>query len=246
MIQEHQNNTHDGGAYFAKMAEERPEGVAFIKVTNTEKPPKPRRKNVQKIRKRIKKMIRLLEAGKQVSRARLKRHFGDDALRQLDLEWKEEQKSRNKKPAALVKYARLIRDACFYESLSERYCSRGAFNKKICNKADGLFDEAFAQLREAIDLDGSLRGWLDRGIDEAAPCAAGAPRPIWSTYNTISGSSKIKNPYRNTKKQLKLSFLDAELGKLKAPKLPSRSNLTSLFTGISVLGQKLDFTGFKF
>ena len=246
MIQNHQNNTQDGGAYFAKMAEEQPESVAFTKVTNSEKPQKPRRRNVQKIRKRIKKMIRLLEAGKQVSRARLKRHFGDDALRQLDLEWKEEQKSRNKKPAALVKYARLIRDACYYESLSERYYSRGAFNKKICNKADGLFDAAFAQLREAIDLDGSLSGWLDRGIEEAAPCAAGAPRPIWSTYNTIKGSSKIKNPYRNTKKQLKLSFLYAELDKLKAPKLPSRSNLNSLFTGISVLGRKLDFTGFKF
>ena len=244
MIQEHQNNTHDGGAYFAKMAEEQPEGVAFTKVTNSEKPPKPRRKNVQKIRKRIKKMIRLLEAGKQVSRARLKRHFGDDALRQLDLEWKEEQKSRNKKPAALVKYARLVRDACYYESLSERYYSRGAFNKKICNKADGLFDAAFAQLREAIDLDGSLSGWLDRGIDEAAPCAAGAPRPIWSK-NSLGFGKKI-NPCHHTIKQLKLNFLYEELGKLKAPKLPSRSNLNSLFTGISVLGRKLDFTGFKF
>ena len=189
-------------------------------------------------------MIRLLEAGKQVSRARLKRHFGDHALRQLDLEWKDEQKSRNKKPAALVKYARLIRDACYYESLSERYYSRGAFNKKICNKADGLFDEAFARLREAIDLDGSLSGWLDRGIDEAAPCAAGAPRPIWSK-NSLGFGKKI-NPYHHTIKQLKLNFLYEELGKLKAPKLPSRSNLTSLFTGISVLGRKLDFTGFKF
>ncbi len=244
MIQEHQNNTQDGGAHFAKMAEEQPEGVAFIKVTNTEKPPKPRRKNVQKIRKRIKKMIRLLEAGKQVSRARLKRHLGDDAVRQLDLEWKEEQKSRNKKPAALVKYARLIRDACYYESLSERYYSRGAFNKQICNKADGLFDEAFARLREAIQLDGSLSGWLDRGIEEAAPCAAGAPRPIWSK-NSLGFGKKI-NPYHHTIKQLKLNFLYEELGKLKAPKLPSRSNLTSLFTGISVLGRKLDFTGFKF
>jgi hypothetical protein len=120
MIQEHQTITNDGGAYFAKMADEQPEGVAFTKVTNSGKPPKPRRKNVQKIRKRIKKMIRLLEAGKQVSRARLKRHFGDDALRQLDLEWKEEQKSRNKKPAALVKYARLVRDACYYERLASR------------------------------------------------------------------------------------------------------------------------------
>ena len=244
MIQELQNNTQDGGAYFAKMAEEQPEGVAFIKVTNTEKPPKPKRKNVQKIRKRIKKMIRLLEAGKQVSRARLKRHLGDDAVRQLDLEWKEEQKSRNKKPAALVKYARLIRDACYYESLSERYYSRGAFNKQICNKADGLFDEAFARLREAIQLDGSLSGWLDRGIEEAAPCAAGAPRPIWSK-NSLGFGKKI-NPYHHTIKQLKLNFLYEELGKLKAPKLPSRSNLTSLFTGISVLGRKLDFTGFKF
>jgi hypothetical protein len=113
---------------------------------------------------------------RSVSRARLKRHFGDDALRQLDLEWKEEQKSRNKKPADLVKYARLIRDACYYESLSERYYSRGAFNKQICNKAEGLFDAAFARLREAIQLDGSLSGWLDRGIEEASPCAAGAPR----------------------------------------------------------------------
>ena len=245
MIQELQNNTQDGGAHFAKMAKEQPEGVAFIKVTNSEKPPKPRRKNVQKIRKRIKKMIRLLEAGKQVSRARLKRHFGDHALRQLDLEWKDEQKSRNKKPAALVKYARLIRDACYYESLSERYYSRGAFNKKICNKADGLFDAAFAQLREAIDLDGSLSGWLDRGIDEAAPCAAGAPRPIWSTYNTIMGSSKIKNPYRNTKKQLKLSFLYAELGKLTKTKLPPKQPMASF--GIQSLRswRKPDYTGFK-
>ena len=245
MIQELQNNTQDGGAHFAKMAEEQPEGVAFIKVTNTEKPQKPRRKNVQKIRKRIKKMIRLLEAGKQVSRARLKRHFGDDALRQLDLEWKEEQKSRNKKPADLVKYARLLRDACYYESLSGRYYRRGAFNKQICNKADGLFDGAFVQLREAIDLDGSLRGWLDRDIEEASPCAAGAPRPIWSKYNTVFGSSKIKNPYHNTKKQLKLILLCTELEKLTVTKLPPKPATASFGNGTFVLGRKLDFTGFK-
>ena len=216
-----------------------------VKVTNTENPPKPRRKNVQKIRKQIEKMIRLLEAGKQVSRARLKRHFGDDALRQLDLEWKEEQKSRNKKPADLVKYARLLRDACYYESLSGRYYRRGAFNKQICNKADGLFDGAFVQLREAIDLDGSLRGWLDRDIEEASPCAAGAPRPIWSKYNTVFGSSKIKNPYHNTKKQLKLILLCTELEKLTVTKLPPKQPMVSF--GIQSLSswRKPDYTGFK-
>ena len=190
-------------------------------------------------------MIRLLEAGKQVSRARLKRHFGDDALRQLDLEWKEEQKSRNKKPADLVKYARLLRDACYYESLSGRYYRRGAFNKQICNKADGLFDGAFVQLREAIDLDGSLRGWLDRDIEEASPCAAGAPRPIWSKYNTVFGSSKIKNPYHNTKKQLKLILLCTELEKLTVTKLPPKQPMVSF--GIQSLSswRKPDYTGFK-
>ena len=244
MIQNHQNNTHDGGAYFAKMAEKQPEGVAFIKVTNTEKPPKPKRKNVQKIRKRIKKMIRLLEAGKQVSRARLKRHFGDDALRQLDLEWKEEQKSRNKKPAALVKYARLVRDACYYERLASRnYTSYK--KKKYVHKAESLFDGAFDFLEEAIVIDGSLRGWLDRDIKEASPCDQGAPRPIWSTYNTIRGSSKIKNPYRNTKKQLKLSFLYEELGKLTKTKLPPKQPMVSF--GIQSLSswRKPDYTGFK-
>ena len=245
MIQEHQNNTQDGGAYFAKMAEEQPDGVAFFKVTNAEKPPKPRRKNVQKIRKRIKKMIRLLEAGKQVSRARLKRHFGDDALRQLDLEWMEEQKSRNQKPAALVKYARLVRDACYYERLASRnYPS--CVKKKYVYKAESLFYTAFEFLEETLCKDGSLCVWLDRDIQDVSPCNQGAPRPIWSTYNTIMGSSKIKNPYRNTKKQLKLSFLYEELNKLTKTKLPPKQPIVSF--GIQSLSswRKPDYTGFKF
>lgn len=171
-------------------------------------------KTKKKIRS-ISLLLGRLRKNKQVRPEEITKALGSDQYSQFQ-EHLEDQKSLDqiKRPQAIKKYAEMVRIACLYYGKMERYHSppvNRALAKKFSDKADTAFEEAFLYIQEAVQADGELQTWIDRGIDDVRGfCPSEIPRVIGSGHAECQNKSKQPYP-KLSKKQLLIEHLEMAL-----------------------------------
>lgn len=170
--------------------------------------------NPKKI-KRIKTLIERLEKNQSVSRGSLSRVLGEVGIRNLDMEWGLELKSRTYKPKEILEYSKRIRRGLIHYALGDKQSLNGHGYKatKSFHKAESILENAVEYLREVVSADPSLRLWVDRDVGfgiEVELCPVGIPRPIWSKTNNKHRSTFPKV----TKREIARGMLQTELEKL--------------------------------
>ena len=168
---------------------------------------------------RIKDLIARLESGDAVSTRALSRVLTEAQMKTLEEEWEEEKSNRKViKPRAIKKYEALIKNAIFLYGRGDRMCFEKAPHHKIktmFQKADSAFEGALEHLQEAINIDGSIRLWVDRDLSEASCCPVGIPRVIGSA--SFECRDKRKTPFPTfTKRELKIYALEEALAMLES------------------------------
>ena len=166
---------------------------------------------------RIKDLIARLEAGDAVSSRALSRVLTEAQMKTLEDEWEAEKGSRKAvKPKAIKKYEALIKNAILLYGRGDRMCFEGVPDHKIkamFHRADSAFEAALEYLQEAINIEGSIRLWVDRDLSEASCCPVGIPRVIGSA--SFECRDKRKTPFPTfTKHDLKIYALEDALAKL--------------------------------
>ena len=169
--------------------------------------------------KRMKTLIARLESGDVVSTRALSRVLTEDQMKTLEEEWKQEKSNRKLiKPRAIKKYEALIKNAILLYGRGDRMCFEEAPHHKIkamFHKADSAFEGALEHLQEAINIDGSIRLWVDRDLSEASCCPMGIPRVIGSA--SFECRDKRKTPFPTfTKRDLKIYALEEALASLES------------------------------
>lgn len=84
------------------------------------------------------------------------------------------------KPADLVEYEKLMRDAMFSHNRADGYAGKGRHNtaQKFRYEAEGKFERALEHLQEALSSDPSLEAWLDRPVDTGPNGAVNPSSPV--------------------------------------------------------------------
>lgn len=206
-------------------------------------------KVIKKIRS-ISLILSRLRNKKQVRPEEISKALGRDQYAQFK-EHLDDQKSLDKvkRPKAIQKYAELVRIACLYYGKMETYSShplKSSLATKFSDKADTAFEAALEFLREAIEIDGELRVWIDRDVDELAGfCPVSIPRVIGSEH--FECQNKSKHPYpKLSKRQLLIEYLEMALYELEDHTL--EEFMTDHLPAVMYSKEKrnFDFSEFKF
>lgn len=175
-----------------------------------------------KVEKRISRILELitrLESGEEVSRRSIARVLTPEQIADLDEGWKAEKLSKkDPKPKEILKYESLLRRGLLlYGKYEANHAKLSSYDSgRLECKAQSELDKALEFACDIVQIDSSLRLWLDRdpaNADFGAP--AGMPRVITSkSYD--NGWRGQKPPFTSTKRDLKLVALSSAITKLQS------------------------------
>jgi hypothetical protein len=173
--------------------------------------------------KKIIKIISRLKAKKQVRSDEISKVLSKSQLQDIERQL-ENYKFLNQleRPAAIKKYAEMIRIACIFYAKMEKYHRppvNQVLSKKFSDKAESGFENALEFIREQISNDGELQIWLDRDYrDVRGFCPVSIPRAIGS--DNAECLNKNKQPYPKTsKRNLLIEILESALCELQSDTL---------------------------
>ncbi len=195
--------------------------------------------------KRIETLISRINAGLYVSRPSLKTVIGEAGLRDLDIEWAKEKRTRGLKPNEIVEYSIRLRRGLQLYSIARKvsYKSNQQKAKVALGKARTALYTALEYLEFVITSNPSLRLWVDRDPIEFDLCPEGVPRPIWS-MNALGNKSDF---FRVSKRELAQISLGEALTRLKSEIGNSKENEVNFPLGSGRRTYvEADFAEFKF
>lgn len=200
--------------------------------------------------KAISSLLTRLKSNKQVRPEEVSKVLFKSQLQEMEDHW-EHQKSLDslERPAAIKKYAEMVRIACLYYAKMEKY-HRAPVNrtlsKKFSEKAESAFEKALEFIREAIQIDSELQIWLDRDFREVRSyCPVGIPRVIGS--ENAECQNRNKQPYpRFSKREILIEHLEMALYDLEDHTLNEFMVDTPPPVVYSDKKRNFDFSEFKF
>jgi hypothetical protein len=163
-----------------------------------------------------------LKSGKAVQNRMLKTWLGDEAYKNYEADWLEQQQIRNElteKPAAVKKYEELLGKANFYNNRSLAAETRSqAAHSTLDDRATDCYERALEHLQESILEDSSLRVWFDRELDftegsDLDASADGMPQVVTSRSEKNKGGGFLLS--KQTKRETKLAAVETEIRKLR-------------------------------
>ena len=196
-------------------------------------------------------LINPIESGNSVSRRRLFRAIGANALAKMESEWREEVESRRFKPPEIAEYAKRLAIALRKYGKADLHSVRGSVKaRRLFEIAEADFENALEYLNEVVERQPDLRIWIDRevGFDkvhiELHPIEM--PYPIWSKSAYARKGTKPKRTIRDFKRKAledSLERLEKRAGLILQP-LPDLPKIVRS-KGLERL-QSHDFLGWKF
>jgi hypothetical protein len=200
--------------------------------------------------KTINLILERLRNNKQVRPREIEKVLGEDKYYEFK-ENLEHQRQLNKvkKPEPIKKYAEMVRIACVHYGKMEKYHYPPInieLAKKFSSKADKAFEAALEFLKEAVEKDGEILIWVDRGIHELSSfCPTSIPRAIGSNHPYCLKS--YKQPYpKLSKRELLIEYLEMALYNLEDRTLEEFMVDPSAPALYSREKRNFDFSEFKF
>lgn len=153
-----------------------------------------------------------------------------------------------RRPAAIQRYAEMVRIGCLYYSKMEHYHrppSKPHLSKKFSEKAESSFERALDFIREAVQINPELKTWIDRDLNDVRSyCPIGIPRVIGSDSAECRDKSKQPN-LKLSRRELLIEHLELALYDLQDHTLEQfmTDDPVELY---SKNKRNMDLTGFKF
>lgn len=188
--------------------------------------------------KKIEKAIERLLGGKNIPNDRFEKLIGEDSYKEFLMEIEELKKPREI-PSEIEEYKKLLKKACHYDRLMEKY------GGKFANLADSAFEDAWEYAREMVQADHSLSLWFDRSVfNDASSDRSAIPRIIGS--RSFYCENKNKKPITRTIKEIKLGYLGSKLAELKGSDLNAWLGENNEIFSRPKRRKNLDFSDFIF
>ena len=188
--------------------------------------------------KRLKALLSIIEkiqAGKHVQNRTLQTHLTIEEYEEYLNERKQQKSLRvdiNDKPAEVVEYESLLKNANLIYNRADAYSCKGKAStaKKLFNKADTLFERAMEHLEEIIAADYSLTIWFDRNTEwsvdnnDISLDPVGMPKCVNSrSLDNLSSGHFLKNEIL-TIAELKLRIVQCAYDSLNADKTTDKND----------------------
>ena len=147
--------------------------------------------------KELRSIAEKLKNNETVAKRSLETWLGEDYKRVTE-EWKAQQQLRadlTNKPAAVVKYEKLLRTARLLNARAEKASTKGRKSAgDLTRAAEAAYERALEHLDESFALDRQLQVWFDRELDFSVhgnlqACAGAVPLPITSRSSDRQGDA---------------------------------------------------------